>query len=89
MNKRMEDTLAKGIGDIAPDVYSKIINAPFSETASEDWLPQPASRSKALYRTAAVLAACLILLLGVIYYSGNLLTDTVISLMSIPAWSLR
>ncbi|MEE0418876.1 MAG: hypothetical protein UDG86_02380 [Lachnospiraceae bacterium] len=89
MNKRMEDTLAKGIGDIAPDVYSKIINAPFSETASEDWLPQPASRSKALYRTAAVLAACLILLLGVIYYSGNLLTDTVISLDVNPSLELK
>lgn len=89
MNKRIEDTLAKGIGDIAPDVYSKVVNAPFSEAVSEDWLPQRASRSKVLYRTAAVLAACLVLLLGVVYYSGNLLTDTVISLDVNPSLEIQ
>lgn len=91
MNKRIEDSLAKGMRDIAPDVYSKVIQAPFEDAVSEDWLPKPKSlsRSKVLYRTAAVLAACLLLLLGVVYYSGNLLTDTVISLDVNPSLEIQ
>ena len=89
MNKRMEESLAKGVRDITPDVYSKVIQAPFQDAVPENWLPKPIPRRKVLYRTAAVLAACMVLLLGIFYYSVNLLTDTVISLDVNPSLEIQ
>lgn len=72
--------LKQAIEDITPDVFEKVAASPNEKLQKEDWLMDEAKSWKkihTIFRGAAALAACLILVLGIRVFWNNQIDSTI------------
>lgn len=77
-----EELLRRGLMDLTPDVYPRVLADASPKLEKEDWLMEVDGGSRhvrlgRLYRTAAVLAACVVLVLGIGIFQARKITTTV------------
>lgn len=72
--------LKQAIEDITPDVFEKVAASPNEKLQKEDWLMDEAKsweKIHTIFRGAAALAACLILVLGIRVFWNNQIDSTI------------
>ena len=78
--QKIEQGLKQAVEDITPDVFNKVAASEDEKLQKEEWLldePKSWQKIHLAFRGAAVLAACLILILGIRIFWNNQIDSTI------------